>query len=105
MEREEQEEYDKIEQYAKDKRAREEALAAQAAEAERQKQAILNAQLGKMEARNKEAQELENLRNDLHLEELEAESRRREEMQMRKKLEDREEMKQAYMFQMQMKER
>mmetsp|Transcript_9882 Transcript_9882/g.20974 ORF Transcript_9882/g.20974 Transcript_9882/m.20974 type:complete len:480 (-) Transcript_9882:195-1634(-) len=105
MEREEQEENDRIEQYARDKRAREQALADAAAEAERAKIAILNAQLGKMEARNKEAQELENLRNDLHLEELEAESRRREEMQMRKKLEDREEMKQAYMFQMEMKER
>merc|ERR1712151_1250759 len=53
---------------------------------------------------NKEKEELEQLRNDLHAETAEAESRRKEELQMRKKLEDREEMKNAYLYQMKMKE-
>merc|ERR1719215_2202518 len=48
--------------------------------------------------------ELAQLRNDLHQEEVEAEFRRREELVMRKKLEDREEMKGAYVVQMQIKE-
>jgi len=60
--------------------------------------------LGQMEAKSKEAGDLEQLRNDLHLEELEAESRRREELQVRKRLEDKEEMKNAYLFQMRAKE-
>merc|ERR1712176_1228676 len=46
----------------------------------------------------------EQLRNDLHLETKEAEDRRREELQARKKLEDREEMKNAYLNQMRCKE-
>jgi len=104
MERDEKEEFQRIEKYAADKRAREEELARQKEEAEREKVRILNQMLGKMEAKNKEAEELELLRNDLHLEELEAESRRREEMQMRKKMEDKEEMKNAYVYQMKLKE-
>merc|ERR1711920_378397 len=56
------------------------------------------------EKASKDKEELEILRNDLHTEELEAESRRREELQVRKKLEDKEEMKNAYVFQMKMKE-
>jgi len=104
MEQAEIDENDKIEKYAADKRAREEKLAEEAAEKEREKVRILNAMLGNMEARSKEKEELEILRNELHGEELEAKSRRREEMVMRKKLEDREEMKNAYVFQMRMKE-
>lgn len=104
MEAQEREENDKIEQYARDKREREERLAREKEEAEREKTRILNAMLGQMEAKNKEAGELEQLRNDLHLEELEAESRRREELQVRKRLEDKEEMKNAYLFQMRAKE-
>jgi len=103
MERAEWEENQQIEQYAADKRAREARLAEEKAEQEREKVRVLNAMLGQMEARSKEKEELEQLRNDLHLEELEEESRRREEMQMRKKLEDKEEMAQAYKFQMQLK--
>mmetsp|Transcript_46710 Transcript_46710/g.104995 ORF Transcript_46710/g.104995 Transcript_46710/m.104995 type:complete len:475 (+) Transcript_46710:41-1465(+) len=104
MEQAEIDELERIEAYAAEKRRQEERLAAEKAEAERQKMLVLNAMLGKMEAKNKEAQELEQLRNDLHQEELEAEMRRREEIQVRKKLEDREEMKNAYLFQMKMKE-
>jgi len=54
--------------------------------------------------KNKEKEELENLRNELHTEEHEAEARRREELQQRKKLEDREEMKRASVMQMEMQE-
>lgn len=57
-----------------------------------------------MQAKNKEKEELELLINDLHAEESELESRRLEEMKVRKKLEDREEMKAAYVFQMRVKE-
>merc|ERR1712144_98079 len=59
--------------------------------------------MGQMAA-NKEAEELEQLRNDLHFQELEAEHRRREELQVRKKLEDRVEMMRAYDQSMQLKE-
>merc|ERR1712113_89098 len=104
QEKAEQDEKDRIEAYARDKRAREEKLAAEKAEAEAEKTKVLNAMLGKMEKANKQAEELELLRCDLHTEELEAESRRREELQVRKKLEDREEMKNAYLYQMKMKE-
>jgi len=104
LEREEREENERIEEYARNKREREEQLAREKAEQEKEKTRILNAMLGKMEARSKEKEELELLRNDLHLEELEAESRRREELKMRKVLEDKEEMKNAYLFQMRAKE-
>eukprot|EP00429_Kryptoperidinium_foliaceum_P053635 CAMPEP_0176094386 /NCGR_PEP_ID=MMETSP0120_2-20121206/47298_1 /TAXON_ID=160619 /ORGANISM="Kryptoperidinium foliaceum, Strain CCMP 1326" /LENGTH=481 /DNA_ID=CAMNT_0017428329 /DNA_START=94 /DNA_END=1539 /DNA_ORIENTATION=+ len=104
MDEEERAEFARIEKYAADKRAQEERLAAEKEAKEAEKKRILNAMLGQMEAKSKAAEELEYLRNELHGEELEAEGRRREEMQMRKKLEDKEEMKNAYMFQMQMKE-
>jgi len=104
MEQQEIEENNRIEQYAADKRAREERLAAEKEELEKEKVRILNAMLGGMEARNKEKEELEHLRNELHGEELEASARRLEEMKMRKKLEDKEEMKNAYVFQMRAKE-
>merc|ERR1712187_1103776 len=104
QERAEQEENDAIEASARGKREREEKLAREKEAAEREKTKILNAMLGKMEKASKDAEELELLRCDLHTEELEAESRRREELQVRKKLEDREEMKNAYLYQMKMKE-
>eukprot|EP00439_Symbiodinium_sp_Y106_P037438 s6982_g4.t1 len=104
LEAEEKAENERIEQFARDKREREERLEQERQEKEKEKLRILNAMLGQMEAKNKAAEELELLRNDLHLEELEAESRRREEMQMRKKLEDKEEMKNAYLVQMRAKE-
>merc|ERR1712139_322223 len=65
---------------------------------------VLGEMIGKQTAANKEAEELEQLRNDLHFQELEAENRRREELQVRKKLEDRVEMMRAYETQMQLKE-
>jgi len=104
MEQAERDEHDRIEKYAADKRAREAALEAEKAEKEKEKGRILNAMIGQMQAKSKEKDELEQLRNDLHFEELEEESRRREEMQARKRLEDKEDMKNAYMYQMKMKE-
>merc|ERR1719486_235456 len=59
--------------------------------------------IGAQEASNKEKAELEKLRNDLYQEELEAEHRRREELQMKKRLEDRKEMMTAYAYQMNVK--
>eukprot|EP00419_Tripos_fusus_P035393 CAMPEP_0172786090 /NCGR_PEP_ID=MMETSP1074-20121228/205774_1 /TAXON_ID=2916 /ORGANISM="Ceratium fusus, Strain PA161109" /LENGTH=180 /DNA_ID=CAMNT_0013623103 /DNA_START=24 /DNA_END=566 /DNA_ORIENTATION=- len=60
--------------------------------------------IGQIEAKNKEAEELEQLRNDLHHEELEAEACRRDEMIVRKRLEDKEDMKNAFNVQMQLRE-
>lgn len=104
LEREEREENERIEEYARSKREREEQLAREKEEQEKEKARIFNAMMGQMEAKSKEKEELELLRNDLHSEELEAESRRREELKMRKQLEDKEEMKNAYLFQMKAKE-
>jgi hypothetical protein len=105
MEQAELEENQRIAQFAADKADREERLAQEKLEAEKEKDRILLGMIGEQEAKNKRAEELEQLRNDLHQEEHEAEARRREEMQLRKKLEDREEMKRAYVTQMDAQER
>lgn len=60
--------------------------------------------IGDAEARNKEQEELEYLRNELYHEEHEAELRRREQEAEQKRLEDRAEMLRAYEEQMAMKE-
>jgi len=104
MERAEKDENDRIEAYAQAKRDREAALAAEAERVAAEKNKVLKAMLGAAEALNKEKEELEQLRNDLHGEQLEAERRRRDEQMMRKRLEDREEMKNAYLYQMQCKD-
>lgn len=104
MEEAERLEQKKIEEFAKQKLEREEQLLREKEEADAKKAAILKAQLAVAERASKDKEELEQLRNDLHMEQLEAEARRREELQMRKRLEDREEMKRAYNFQMKMKE-
>ncbi|CAK9104800.1 unnamed protein product [Durusdinium trenchii] len=104
IEADERAENERIEQFARDKREREEQMERERQEKEKEKTRVLNAMLGKMEAKNKEAEELEILRNELHFEELQAEARRLDEMRMRKKLEDREEMKNAYLVQMRRKE-
>lgn len=105
MDAAEVDENNRIEAYARMKREQEEELQRRKEEAEKEKQRIFKQMASQMEGKRKEAEDLELLRNDLHLEELEAESRKREAIQMRKKLEDREEMKNAYVFQMQMKDR
>lgn len=104
MERAECDELEAIEKYAADKRAREESLEAEKKAVEAEKKRVFGAILGDMEAKSKEKEVLDQLRNDLHFQELEEESRRREEVQARKKLEDREDMKNAYVFQMRAKE-
>jgi len=104
LEQAERDEAEKIEQYARDKRAREEREAAEKEAIAKEKERIFLGQMKLAEAKNKEKEELEQLRNDLHAETAEAEVRRKEELQMRKKLEDREEMKNAYLYQMKMKE-
>jgi len=95
----------KIAQYAADKAAREERIAQEKAIAEKEKERIQLAIIAQAEMKNKEKEELEMLRNELHHEEHEAEARRREELQQRKKLEDREEMKRACMLQTEMQEK
>jgi len=105
QERAEEEENQKIAQYAADKAAREERIAGEKAIAEKEKERIQLKIVAAAEKGNKEKEELENLRNDLHHEEHEHEARRREELQQRKKLEDREEMKMASIVQMEMQEK
>lgn len=104
MEENERLEAQKIEDYARNKREREERLQREKEAAEAKKNEVLKAQLAVAERASKEKEELEQLRNDLHTEQLEAESRRRDELQMRKRLEDVEEMKRAYSYQMKSKE-
>merc|ERR1712066_478023 len=99
LEQAERDEAEKIEQYARDKRAREAREAAEKEAIAKEKERIFLGQMKLAEAKSKEKEELEQLRNDLHAETAEAESRRKEELQMRKKLEDREEMKNAYLYQ------
>jgi len=99
----EKDENDRIEAYAKNKRDMEEALAAEKERQEIEKRKVLQKLIGQQEAQNKAAAELEKLRNDLYQEELEAEHRRREELQMKKRLEDRKEMMNAYAYQMNVK--
>merc|ERR1719161_2640210 len=103
MIRNEQEENNKIEAYATEKRNMEETLAAEKERQEIAKRKVLMKMIGDQEAKNKEAAELEKLRNDLYQEELEAEHRRREDLQMRKRLEDRKEMMTVYAYQMNVK--
>jgi len=103
-ERAEADENARIEEFARQKREQEERLAEEKALAEREKARLVGQIVGGMEKETRAKEEFERLRNDLHLEELEAESRRREEMQMRKKLEDMEEMKIAYTHQMKLRE-
>lgn len=104
----EQAEYEEgmaIAKYAADKAAREEAHAAEKAIKEKEKERAQLKIMAAAEMKNKEIEELENLRNELHAEEHEAEARRREELQQRKKLEDREEMKRASILQAQIMEK
>eukprot|EP00747_Dinoflagellata_sp_TGD_P162292 gnl/TRDRNA2_/TRDRNA2_179731_c0_seq1.p1 gnl/TRDRNA2_/TRDRNA2_179731_c0~~gnl/TRDRNA2_/TRDRNA2_179731_c0_seq1.p1 ORF type:complete len:511 (+),score=169.32 gnl/TRDRNA2_/TRDRNA2_179731_c0_seq1:103-1533(+) len=104
MEQQELDELDAIEKYAADKRAREEEIARQKAEIEAEKLRIFQSQLSKAEERNRAAGEMEYLRNELHAQELEEIQKKKQEAAVRKHLEDREEMKNAYVYQMQLKE-
>jgi len=105
MEQAEHDENQAIAKYAADKAAREEQIAAEKAALEKEKERLQLGIMKQAEMKNKEKEEMEMLRNELHHEEHEAEARRREELQQRKKLEDREEMKAACEVQMMMQEK
>jgi len=105
LEQAEHEENQKIADYAQAKAEREERAAQEKQRAEKEKERIQLKIVAAAEMKNKEKEELEMLRNELHGEEHEAEARRREELQQRKKLEDREEMKRASLLQMEQQER
>jgi len=104
MEKAERNENDMIEAYARGKREREEQLAREAEKKAAEKAAVLKKQLAVAERASKDKEELELLRNDLVYEEMEAQEKRREGTKMRKKMEDKEEMKNAYLHQMKCKE-
>ncbi|CAD7928972.1 unnamed protein product [Amoebophrya sp. A120] len=104
MEQDELDEMAAIEAFAKKKRALEEAQEEEKRKAEEAKKAAYELIVATAEARNKEAEEFEFLKNELYAEELEAQQRRKEELGMRKKLEDRAEMLKAYEDQLRLKE-
>merc|ERR1719160_561719 len=99
------EENEKIEEYAEMKRAREAALEAEKAALEEEKKRILNAMIGEQEAKSKQQEELDYLRNELYQEEHEAQLRQREQEAEQKRIQDRAEMLRAYEQQMAMKEK
>lgn len=98
------EENEKIEEYARFKRAREAAIEEEKARQEQLKKDIFNRMIGDAEKRNKEQEEMEYLRNELYHEEHEALLRKKEQEAAQKQLEDRAEMLRAYEDQMRMKE-
>lgn len=110
-ERQEQQEQDEIDEnnriakFAADKADREEQLAREKEEQEKEKERVL---LGIIEAanyKNKQAEELEFLRNELRFEEHEHKAREKEAAKRRKIDQDREDMKAAYTAQMEQRRR
>jgi len=99
MEADEVEENRRIEQYAADKRAREEQLILEKERVAHEKKRMQMRMIGQLEAKSKAKEELEQLRNDLTMDEAEEELRRKEEVEVRKKLEDKEEMRKACQLQ------
>jgi len=97
------EENNKIAKFASDKAEREERLAREKAASEKEKERILLGIIAATEARMKESGELEQLRNDLHMEEHEHKARAKERAKQQKMDDDKEDMKQAYVMQMNMK--
>lgn len=98
-------ENNRIAAFAADKAEREERLAREREDAEKEKERILLGIIERAEAKNKEAEELEMLRNELHLEEHEHKARKREEQKQQKRDDDKEEMKKAYVMQMEQQEK
>merc|ERR1719198_2891072 len=86
------------------KRAREAALEAEKQRLEEEKKRILNAMIGEQEAKSKQQEELDYLRNELYQEEYEAQLRQREKEAEMKRIADRAEMLRAYEHQMALKE-
>jgi len=93
-------ENDRIAKFASDKAEREERLARDKEASEKEKERILLSIIAAQEAKNKEAEELEMLRNDLHQEEREHKARRAEQLKQEKRDQDKEDMKSAYVMQM-----
>jgi len=100
----EQKELDDIETYARNKREREAKLEEEKQAKEAEKKRILNAMLGLAEAKNKEAEELDFYRNELHFEAEMARLKARELAEQQKKANDRLEMMEAFEEQMRIKE-
>lgn len=100
----EKDENARIEAYAQHKRDQEESLAAEKERQEMEKRKVLMKMIGDQEGAAREKAELEALRNNLYQEELEAEHRRREELQRLKRLQDKKEMMNAYSYQMTVKQ-
>merc|ERR1719207_417014 len=92
-----------IEEYARYKRAREQAVEDEKKRIEEEKRRLFFAMVGDMEAKSKEKEEMEYLRNELYHEEHEAELRRREQEKEEKRNQDRADMLRAYEHQMAMK--
>jgi len=99
-----QAELEEIEAYARAKREREERIEAEKKRVEEEKKRIFFSMVGEMEAKSKEAEELEYLRNELYHEEHEAELREKERKAEEKRNQDRAEMLRAYEQQMAAKE-
>mmetsp|Transcript_6343 Transcript_6343/g.13855 ORF Transcript_6343/g.13855 Transcript_6343/m.13855 type:complete len:533 (+) Transcript_6343:77-1675(+) len=104
MAEQERQENDRMAQFLRDKIAREDAEAERKVQEAKEREHVVRNILGQMEAKSKEKEELEQLRNDLHTEEVEAAHRRREQAQKDRRARDREDMKQAYQRQMQERE-
>lgn len=105
MEQDEMDENAAIEAYAESKRAQEARIEAEKRAVEEEKRRIYESMVASATERDKEAEEMEYLRNELYHEELEEQQRRLQELAMRKKMEDRAEMAMACEQQLQMKER
>lgn len=100
MEQAEIDENNKIENFARAKAEREEQVARDKAEAEKEKERIQLGIIERTAAKNKAAEELEYLRNELNHEEHEHKAREIEKKKAQKRLDDRDDMKKAYAMQM-----
>eukprot|EP00747_Dinoflagellata_sp_TGD_P169189 gnl/TRDRNA2_/TRDRNA2_197500_c0_seq1.p1 gnl/TRDRNA2_/TRDRNA2_197500_c0~~gnl/TRDRNA2_/TRDRNA2_197500_c0_seq1.p1 ORF type:complete len:572 (+),score=186.91 gnl/TRDRNA2_/TRDRNA2_197500_c0_seq1:89-1804(+) len=97
-------EADEIEEFARQKREFQDRVAAENAQKEEEKQRILKAMLQQQEARSREAEEFERLREDLHEEELERARTEQEALKAKKKMDDRAELLRNQQEQMRFKE-
>lgn len=104
-EKQQVEEDQRIEAYAREKRSREEQVAKEKRELEAERNRVLQELSSKQVRVNREAQEREKLREELWYEEREELERRKEWMKAQKRLEDQQEMLQAYQAHLERQER
>jgi len=104
MEEEERRENERIENFAREKAHQEEELQHRKLQEMRERERAVLAMISQQESHDRHQKELDQLRNDLRMEELEDEVRRREQEQARKKVENREGLKQAYAQQMNLRD-